>query len=243
MIYVMGEAPTGVVKIGTAINPVERLKQIQAGYPRPLRLLLALPGGRETETYLHRCFHERRVSEREWFEFGEDDAVAAVVAAVQDREEVADGVAAAPDLVPLNAPALPSPRPTPTYDCTPVDIWHWNVYDGYNPVWVAHCQAHPGIQRALGGSCDEKPTLTEWPDCLGTSVGLCGRVPRWVKVHPGYDLDFASGTTRLRWSNDPIVEQIKWELGRVALPSEVGRQRQLDHVSRCVCVEPEGLVP
>lgn len=83
MIYVMGTDPSGVVKIGTALNPMQRLKQIQAGHPEPLEVLLACEGDRATESYLHRYFAERRVSAREWFDFTDANAVDQVVAALQ----------------------------------------------------------------------------------------------------------------------------------------------------------------
>lgn len=79
MIYVMGESETGIVKIGTANNPCDRLKQIQTGYPKPLKLLLALPGGQSVEAALHRHYAPLRMSEREWFDFGDLNAVFSVM--------------------------------------------------------------------------------------------------------------------------------------------------------------------
>lgn len=90
MIYVMGEQETGIVKLGTANNPCDRLKQIQAGYPRPLKLLLALPGGQPVEAAMHRYFAELRCSEREWFDFGEENAVYSVMCAWAKHHDLLD---------------------------------------------------------------------------------------------------------------------------------------------------------
>lgn len=73
MIYVIGERPTGIVKIGYSIEPTKRLKEIQAGNHRPLQVLLALPGDRVTERALHQYFAARCVG-GEWFDFAEQDA-------------------------------------------------------------------------------------------------------------------------------------------------------------------------
>ncbi len=113
MIYVMGEAPTGVVKIGTAVNPVERLKQIQAGHPQPLRVQLAMPGDRHTEAWLHEHFAQLRVSEREWFDFGDEDATCAVVAALAARNATPQDAAPAHDAE--AAGAAPDPDMTAMY--------------------------------------------------------------------------------------------------------------------------------
>lgn len=84
MLYVIGEQRTGVVKIGTAVNPYARLREIQAGNPRPLQVLVSLPGDRIDEIGLHQAFADRCVG-GEWFDFGDDDAVVAVVTASADR--------------------------------------------------------------------------------------------------------------------------------------------------------------
>lgn len=117
MIYVMGTDPSGVVKIGTALNPMQRLKQIQAGHPEPLEVLLAAPGDRATESYLHRCFAERRVSAREWFDFTDSDAVQAVSDALE-----ASAIQAAEGETPhVFTPPIPVNR-TPDGHCTPTPV-------------------------------------------------------------------------------------------------------------------------
>jgi hypothetical protein len=84
VIYVIGERRTGIVKIGTNVNPFARLKELQAGNPRPLDVLVTLPGDRRDEAALHRAFADLCVG-GEWFDFGEDDAVLAVVKAASER--------------------------------------------------------------------------------------------------------------------------------------------------------------
>lgn len=80
MIYVIGERRTGEVKIGTAVDPVARLAQLQNAHPRRLVLQLALPGNEREEKHLHRAFASKRLL-GEWFDFGDEDAVIAVATA------------------------------------------------------------------------------------------------------------------------------------------------------------------
>jgi hypothetical protein len=72
---------TGQVKIGRAANTLTRLRQLQTGNPRQLRVALALPLGYEflgnmksgewDEAALHRRFSRERVR-GEWFRFSDD---------------------------------------------------------------------------------------------------------------------------------------------------------------------------
>lgn len=56
----------GRIKIGIAINPMERLKTLQGCSPVPLKLLLYIFRGVETEERLHNFFQYYR-SHHEWF--------------------------------------------------------------------------------------------------------------------------------------------------------------------------------
>lgn len=65
-VYFIG-AEDGPVKIGRAFVPEQRLKEIQCGYPYPLKVLATIKGGRGLE----RAYHERFAAHRlngEWFE-------------------------------------------------------------------------------------------------------------------------------------------------------------------------------
>lgn len=66
------EDGAGRVKIGLAIDPQKRLRQLQTGSSSKLRILATLPGDREDELLLHKTFRaERRGGE--WFEFSAGD--------------------------------------------------------------------------------------------------------------------------------------------------------------------------
>lgn len=55
-VYVIGEADGGCVKIGTAKDPVKRLRSMQTGNPRRLRVEYVLMGGRDIEALLHQMW-------------------------------------------------------------------------------------------------------------------------------------------------------------------------------------------
>lgn len=56
----------GAIKIGYSMNPTERLKELQTGYPDTLKILLIIPGDLNTEKALHRKFEGSRLK-GEWF--------------------------------------------------------------------------------------------------------------------------------------------------------------------------------
>lgn len=58
---------TGLIKIGYAIDPRERLKEIQRMSPVSLIILQVISGGRKKEALLHKHFSEFR-QHGEWFE-------------------------------------------------------------------------------------------------------------------------------------------------------------------------------
>lgn len=53
-VYLIGEEDEGPVKIGTATNPIKRLRTMQTGNPRRLRVEWALVGHADLEKVLHR---------------------------------------------------------------------------------------------------------------------------------------------------------------------------------------------
>lgn len=54
------------IKIGTARNPVDRLRRLQQGSPHPIQIIKTMAGGRAKEAALHRRFRRLRVL-GEWF--------------------------------------------------------------------------------------------------------------------------------------------------------------------------------
>lgn len=64
-VYFIG-GNVGGVKIGVAVDPIERLKVLQTGSPVPLNILASTDGGRELETEYHRQFADYRMH-GEWF--------------------------------------------------------------------------------------------------------------------------------------------------------------------------------
>lgn len=69
-VYLIGDE-AGRVKIGLAIDPQKRLRQLQTGSSSKLRILATLPGDREDEQHLHKMFRAER-RQGEWFEFTGD---------------------------------------------------------------------------------------------------------------------------------------------------------------------------
>lgn len=70
LVYVIeeeGDDPRRRVKIGIAYDPDRRLRTLQTGSSRPLRLLATAPGGQNVESRLHSRFASQRL-EGEWFD-------------------------------------------------------------------------------------------------------------------------------------------------------------------------------
>lgn len=65
-VYFIHAARSGLVKIGVAGNPEQRLRQIQMMSPEPLRIIHTMPGGEPVERELHSRFSGLR-SHGEWF--------------------------------------------------------------------------------------------------------------------------------------------------------------------------------
>lgn len=66
MIYFITEKGSHYVKIGYSEDPVKRLKELQTGNPRKLKILGILPGLFEAEKGYHEAFSKYRV-QGEWF--------------------------------------------------------------------------------------------------------------------------------------------------------------------------------
>lgn len=60
----------GHVKIGVARSILRRMKELQIGAPWKAQIILLIPGGRKTESFLHFVFQEHRVR-GEWFKLAE----------------------------------------------------------------------------------------------------------------------------------------------------------------------------
>jgi hypothetical protein len=71
-----------LVKVGTTTQLAKRLRALQLSSPVPLEVLWSAPGDRGTEAALHQRFAHLR-EHGEWFDFGNDDPVGAVQAAME----------------------------------------------------------------------------------------------------------------------------------------------------------------
>jgi hypothetical protein len=81
-VYVIGAPGSSVVKIGRSSNLAKRLSVIQTGSHDKVVVRWTTPGGRQLERALHEEFQLFR-KHGEWFDFGEDDPVVLVRAAVE----------------------------------------------------------------------------------------------------------------------------------------------------------------
>ena len=96
------QAADGLIKIGVAASPEDRLNLLQPMSPLPLRLRLVLPGGgAQYEAELHERFRKHR-SHGEWFRPAPE-----LIRFMNSRR--ADAPAAPPHAPPVSRPA---PRPT-----------------------------------------------------------------------------------------------------------------------------------
>ncbi len=73
----------GMIKIGTARNPVRRMLEIQVGMPFKAQIVCLIPGGRLTEEYMHHIFREHH-HRGEWFRLG--DSLRATIKAISPPE-------------------------------------------------------------------------------------------------------------------------------------------------------------
>ena len=66
MIYAMQAGDNGPVKIGIAINPASRLRELQTGNPQALRIVEKIDAPDRQERFLHERLKEHRIR-GEWF--------------------------------------------------------------------------------------------------------------------------------------------------------------------------------
>lgn len=95
-VYVIKSSNSKLVKIGHAVKPEQRARELQTGSPGKLTVAWSLPGHERLERELHRRFADYRKN-GEWFDLTQlGDAVTVVrEEAVRIRKEVTDkGVAA-----------------------------------------------------------------------------------------------------------------------------------------------------
>lgn len=67
MVYFVRDDVAGNIKIGTAMNPLKRIQQLQTGSSVPLRLIAMTTGGRKEEVAFHAMWKKRRLA-GEWFD-------------------------------------------------------------------------------------------------------------------------------------------------------------------------------
>ncbi|WP_439364245.1 GIY-YIG nuclease family protein [Bradyrhizobium sp. DASA03005] len=67
MVYFVRDDINQRIKIGTALNPLERLRALQTGSSVRLRLMAMCGGGRKTERQFHETWTARRL-QGEWFD-------------------------------------------------------------------------------------------------------------------------------------------------------------------------------
>lgn len=99
-VYVISEQPGGPLKIGTAGNPIRRLRELQVGNPRRLKIECVIYGGRETERMLHEYWQEHRIggnvrraalnapyaADTEWFKAEARAEIIAATACIADHQ-------------------------------------------------------------------------------------------------------------------------------------------------------------
>lgn len=86
-IYFIQPLTGGPIKIGSALNVAQRIKELQTGSAAPLCLLASITGTVKEERALHRQLKEYRLS-GEWFSPGEE--VLAAVQAAKDGREISE---------------------------------------------------------------------------------------------------------------------------------------------------------
>jgi len=67
-VYFIRAGSDGPVKIGTAANPTNRMRELQTGSSLPLHLLRVVDGNRETESAYHARFEQHAIH-GEWFSY------------------------------------------------------------------------------------------------------------------------------------------------------------------------------
>ncbi|WP_188188087.1 GIY-YIG nuclease family protein [Nonomuraea sp. SYSU D8015] len=85
IVYLIGNPQSSLFKIGRTVDVTRRLGTIQSMSPVPLAVLWTHSGGRGLESNLHRHFAIYH-SHGEWYNFGDEDAVALVEEAVASND-------------------------------------------------------------------------------------------------------------------------------------------------------------
>ena len=67
MVYFVRDDVNGRIKIGSSLNPLDRLRDVQTGSSFRLRLMAMCPGGRKSERHLQETFASRLIA-GEWFD-------------------------------------------------------------------------------------------------------------------------------------------------------------------------------
>lgn len=106
-VYFMEAGPGGHIKIGTAVNPQARVRDLQTGNASRLAILASFPGGEAEEAELHRRFASAKLH-GEWFE-RTPDLMALVESHIQPGPEPQLG----PAITFQHAPARETGKYTP----------------------------------------------------------------------------------------------------------------------------------
>lgn len=103
-VYFIGEPDEGPIKIGRAQHPIKRLRELQTGNPRRLRIERLIYGDAEIERILHRCWQPFAISgnprgsefnpqyrlETEWFRADARERILLAANAMLLRQQSAD---------------------------------------------------------------------------------------------------------------------------------------------------------
>lgn len=84
MVYFIRDDANGRIKIGTSLNPLGRLRELQTGNGTRLRLMSISPGGRAAERSYHKTFAARRLI-GEWFD-DSDRSITRILLMSKSRE-------------------------------------------------------------------------------------------------------------------------------------------------------------
>lgn len=91
-VYIIKAGETEFVKIGWAVDPEQRLRELQCAHYEPLLIIRVLDGGPETEAWMHRRFCNRRKL-GEWFIFDAEMLAVVPPHAIELRPQVSDPLA------------------------------------------------------------------------------------------------------------------------------------------------------
>lgn len=94
-VYFIQHGEYGPVKIGVAVDPLQRRRELQTGNPEQLHIRAMVPGAHDLEGQLHRRFAEWHI-QGEWFGGGDwSAAILAFAAGLRDEHEVLEGTVCA----------------------------------------------------------------------------------------------------------------------------------------------------